>query len=283
MLGHCEASPDRRLFIAGAGGAVLAGCAGLQSLHAQGPTWRPDGVGAVGRLGVLTPHFDPVPETEMSAMAPTGVSIHAARVWCKGDVRAFSEPPHIDEATELLVADGPRKFAGVNPSAILLAFTTTSYLLGADGARRLRERLEQRSNGVPVILPGDAATTALRTLGVRRISLFHPPWFTSNEQGVAYFRDQGFDVVQAASMEPERTFTEVAPAEVFAFVSKRASPSSEAVVVGGNGLRAVGVIEALEARLQRPVITANQVMLWVALRRIDQASRVNGYGRIFQM
>src|SRR5215207_2739375 len=46
----------------------------------QQSDWRPDGVGSVARIGVLTPDFDPVPESEMAAMAPHGVSIHAARV-----------------------------------------------------------------------------------------------------------------------------------------------------------------------------------------------------------
>ena len=32
--------------------------------------WRRDGAGRLARIGVLTPHFDPVPESEMVAMAP---------------------------------------------------------------------------------------------------------------------------------------------------------------------------------------------------------------------
>ena len=41
--------------------------------------WQPDGWGQT-RIGVLTPHADIVPETEFSALAPAGVSIHATRV-----------------------------------------------------------------------------------------------------------------------------------------------------------------------------------------------------------
>ena len=40
---------------------------------------------------------------------------------------------------------------------------------------------------------------------------------------------------------------------------------AEAVFIGGNGLRAVGVIKALEEALNRPVLTANQVAFWQAL------------------
>jgi len=51
---------------------------------ATGTRWQPDGVGSLARIGILTPDFDPVPESEIWAMAPHGVSIHAARVPRKG-------------------------------------------------------------------------------------------------------------------------------------------------------------------------------------------------------
>ena len=41
--------------------------------------WQPDGW-AQTRIGVLTPHADVWPEAEFCAMAPDGISIHAARV-----------------------------------------------------------------------------------------------------------------------------------------------------------------------------------------------------------
>jgi len=40
--------------------------------------WQPDGWGQT-RIGVLTPHADVVPESEFSALAPAGISIHATR------------------------------------------------------------------------------------------------------------------------------------------------------------------------------------------------------------
>jgi maleate isomerase len=69
--------------------------------------WQPDGAGWRARVGALTPHLDPVPETELRAMAPQGVSIHAARVPLgtldrdgnislqrgAGAALAFAEPP----------------------------------------------------------------------------------------------------------------------------------------------------------------------------------------------
>lgn len=82
-------------------------------------------------------------------------------------------------------------------------------------------------------------------------------------------------------MEPLRPFTEVPAEEVFAFVSRNTPSAADSVFIGGNGMRAVGAIEALEQRLGRPVLTANQVLLWAALRLAAQTRLVRGYGRIF--
>ncbi len=54
-------------------------------------------------------------------------------------------------------------------------------------------------------------------------------------------------------------------------------------MIGGNGFRAVGAIAVLEEDLGRPVVTANQALLWAALRAADaDPSSVSDYGRLFE-
>jgi len=209
-------------------------------------------------------------------MAPEGVSIHASRVPRKrGDARSFAEPPHVDTAVELL--------SGLKPSAILYAFTSSSYALGAEAEGPLRARLETRAQGIPVVLTTQAATEALRILEVRRVALVHPPWFSEevNGQGRDYFRSRGFEVVSCARMTPLRQFTEVPPTEVYDWTKANVAGAAEAVLIAGNGLRAVGVIQALEETLGKPVLTANQVIFWQALRLVGMTSKVRHYGRVF--
>lgn len=267
----------RRDFIISAGlGAVGASTARPRSVQAQDVRWQYDGKGTIARFGVLTPDFDPVPESEMWAMIPRGISIHAARVARSGAPGArFVEPPHVDDAVDRLVELAPR--------AILLGYTSSSYALGAEADSRVRARLEQRAKGIPVIFTCQAATTALRHLKVRRISIVHPPWWSeaANDEGMKYWGDAGFDVLQCTRLQPPRSFSEVAAAEVFEYVNAHTPRAAEAVFIGGNGLRAVGVIRALEARLHKPVLSANQVALWEALLAVGQTERVTSYGSIF--
>ena len=58
---------------------------------------------------------------------------------------------------------------------------------------------------------------------------------------------------------------------------------AEAVFIGGNGFRAVGVIKALEETLSRPVLTANQVAFWQALVLIGSSALIADYGQIFSL
>src|SRR5215472_11065725 len=97
---------DRRRFLALSSLAAI-GAAPSPSLAEAGPTWKRDGAGLRARIGVLTPDFDPVPESELSAMAPAGVSIHASRVVRNQTPAAFAEPPHVDAAAERLADLAP--------------------------------------------------------------------------------------------------------------------------------------------------------------------------------
>ena len=176
----------RRQFLAAAVGSAAASIAAPPPPTAQADPWPADGVGTVARFGVLTPDFDPVPESELWAMLPRGVSVHASRVpRGAGPGAGFVEPPGIDEAVNRLV--------GLAPRAILLGYTSSSYALGAEADGRARARLEDRAKGIRVIFPCLAATAAFRELRVQRIALVHPPWWTetANEQGRAYWRAAG--------------------------------------------------------------------------------------------
>lgn len=251
--------------------------------------WQPDGWGFRARLGVLVPHAAIGTESELGAMAPDGVSIHAARVplgvmragglmdptIAIDPVRAFADPPLVDDAAELLAA--------APLHAIGFAFTSSSYVRGAADDEALRQRLESRTRGIPVAVTSVSARLALRAVGADRVALVDPPWFSPalSALGADYFRDQEFEVVLAAAAGLPSEQRAINPGQLFEWVREHVPPAAEAVYIGGNGLRAVGVIAALEEDLGIPVLTANQVLLWHLLRLAGTRVKIMGYGRLF--
>lgn len=243
------------------------------------------------RNGLLVPHFDLVPEFELSLVAPAGTSVHAARVLfgvAQGATvvgadaaRAFADGPYIDEAVDLLSA--------APVEVIVYGFTSSSYFTGFEADEALKRRLGAQTRGVPVVVPCLAAVSALRRLGIGRLALVHPPWFPveTDELGARYFQDQGFDVVCHAPAKIEfgelpRGQIEMKPDVVCEWVSARVPDHAEGVLIGGNGFRSVEAIGPLEEALGRPVLTANQVALWQALDISGVTYTISGYGRLLE-
>ncbi len=241
---------------------------------------------------MLTPHADVGPESELRAMAPSSVGIHAARVpfGAMGGggrmdptiplapVRAFAEPPHLDVAAQLLAA--------APLDAIGYGFTSSAYVIGAAAEAAMIRRLAERTDGIPVVAPCAATVAALQAFDAARIALIDPPWFDQelHALGRACYTAAGADVVWSAPCGLASEQRAITPAGLHGWLLAHVPDAAEAIVIGGNGFRAVGAVDALERDLDRPVLTANQVLLWAALHAASGDVRaVQGYGRVFDL
>jgi maleate isomerase len=257
--------------------------------QADNERWRRDGWSAGTRLGVLTPHADVGPESELQAMSPDEVTIHSSRVafgaMATGGqmdptiplapVRAFAEPPFVDDAAELLAA--------APLSGIGFGFTSSAYVIGAEGEAEMVARLQERTGEIPLTATCAAAVRGLRTLSIDKLMLISPPWFDEelDSLGAAYFSSQGFEVVRSGPVDLPSDQRQIEPADLYEWVQARVPETADAVFIGGNGFRSVGTIHALEAELDRPVLSANQALLWDLLRLSGSTTVVDGYGQLF--
>jgi len=205
--------------------------------------WQPDGWGQT-RIGLLTPHADIVPEAEFGALAPDGVSIHAARIPFGGykpggtmdptiaedPVRAIADPPAVDDAAEML--------AMAPLHAIVFGFTSSSFVRGAAADAALKSRLETRTRGIPVVITCAAAVAALTTLSAKRIALVSPPWFSGEmaQQGGRYFQSQGFEVVFSAPADLPSDQQAIEPGQLYNWVRANLPKSAEAIFIWGEWL-----------------------------------------------
>lgn len=103
------------------------------------------------------------------------------------------------------------------------------------------------------------------------------------QQGARYFQSQGFEAVYSAPADLPSDQQAIQPDQLYDWVCSHVPKSAEAIFIGGNGFRAIGVIEALEDSLDRPVLSANQAAFWCALRLTGTRARVTNYGRIFEL
>ncbi|MBS0242829.1 MAG: hypothetical protein JSS20_11685 [Proteobacteria bacterium] len=254
-----------------------------------------DNWGSIARFGMFIVGSEVVPEAEWWAMLPEGTSVHAARVTATTPWAAWTA----DRTRVVLAADlerGAQQFAGMRPAAVVVGHTSSSVLGGAGWDDAVVSALTPLLPGSHVTTNGLDSAAALCALGLERPFVVLPPWFGDAfaEKALAYLRERGFAPPGYLIHRPDAKWNGCRPDELyrkFMHIDQRidllfeqivaSCPSTaDGVFIGGTGFRCVGVIRALEDRLQRPVVTANQASLWHAMRLAGCQTRIEGYGAL---
>lgn len=230
---------------------------------------------ALPRLGIIALATDMTSEGDVARIVPPDrASVHTARI-------AFENPstpenlarmaPRLTETAALLVP-------GVPLAAIFYSCTAASIAIGEAA---VAASINAARPGVPVVTPSAAAVAAFAALGVRRIALVTPYLPETTQPMADYFAAAGLDVVtaQCLGVADDRDIARIDPASVVAAAVAADRPDAEGLFLSCTALRAAEVVDEIEARLGKPVVTSNQAAIW----RITRHAGLDlpGPGRLF--
>ena len=253
-----------------------------------------DNWGSRARFGIFIVGAEAVPEAEWWAMAPEGVSIHAARVTSSTPWASWNA----DRTDVTLSPDlerGADQFRAMALDAVTVAHSSSSVLGGtgwdASVIARLKERLHPDTQ---ITTNGVDCSLALQALNATRPFLVFPPWFGEDfaRTTTRYMQDQGLYPSGTLRNATEEKWAHLAPSDLYANfmhldqrpdllhqqIARACPDTADSILLIGTGLRCVSIIEALEAELHRPVVTANQASLWRCLRLSEIADAIPGFG-----
>ena len=258
-----------------------------------------DNWGWRARVGMFIVGNEAVPEAEWWAMAPKGVSVHAARVTARAPWARWNA----DKSAVVLeddLARGAKQFAAMKLSAITIGHSSSSMMGGAGWDEATVAALK------PVVGEGPFVTTngldtlaALRALHVRRPFLVLPPWYNDETAaaGVRYYAETGLAPAGHHRYDPGRKWHDLSPNELvpqgagfaqeveplYMQIRERCPADADGVLIAGTGFRCVAILDALEQDLGRPVVSANQASLWHCLRSAGVRTPAEGYGSLLRV
>jgi maleate isomerase len=228
------------------------------------------------KFGVVLPANNSVLEPELWRHLPANASLHTARMLVSGDLT-----PQAIEAMETQVGRAVNELVATGVDVIVYADMVTTFIM-REGWNRKRSSEIERSTGLPCISAWTAMERALLATGVERIVIGSPYPAAIHASAVAYFRSVGFIVVADGTLNivAVRSVPEVSREEVIALADSIAKPETDAVVLLATDLPTFDAIDAIEARIGRPVLSCNQTILWALLAQ--RGIVVAGPGRLFQ-
>ncbi|MCW1410681.1 Asp/Glu racemase [Rhizobium sp. 1AS11] len=230
-------------------------------------------------IGLIALSTDVVTEYELRKMLPPdGVSVSATRIKTHNPITIENLRGHAHEianAAELFV---PRESVDV----FAYGCTSGSALISQE---TLEAELHRTVPGAKLTSPMTGAYKAFSQLGVQRISMLTPYPDEVTQAMVACLCEAGISVVSCASFHIENDYEiiNVTPESIIAAGEAINSADVEALFIPCTGLRTSTIIDPLEARIGKPVITAHQAMLWDALRLTGYKRPLPGRGKLFTL
>ncbi|HEX3501364.1 MAG TPA: aspartate/glutamate racemase family protein [Stellaceae bacterium] len=242
------------------------------ALSDGGPTRH----GAIGLVALATDH---VCELDLRQIIPQDrIPVYVGRIGFAPEITVET----LGAMRDGITAAASLILAGGRLDVLAYGCTSGTMVIGDD---EVFARLRSARPGVACTTPPTAALAALKALGVRRIAVLTPYTEGVNRRVLDYFTARGLDIAAfgAFNKGSDAEIAAIAPASIVEAAQALDAPDIEGIFLSCTGLRGAAVVEALETRLGKPVITSNQAMAWHALRLAGHAEPVPGFGRLLRL
>ena len=226
------------------------------------------------KLGLIVPSWNTTMEYETQRMAGDGTSIHSARISHTAD----TEENVIWMGTQ--VPATAKLLAHAKVDLICYGCTGGGFIKGPGYDQELTEQIKA-ATGITGTTTIVGVVDALRAFGAKKLCVASPyePWL--NEKLRVYLGKLEFEVLAIKGLGTQ-AHASVKPEEVEALVTSVDRPGADAIFISCTNFGTLDIIESLEKKLGKPVVTSNSASMWKMMRLVGDRSTVPGGGRLFR-
>jgi maleate cis-trans isomerase len=231
----------------------------------------------MGRIGLLVPSSNTTVEPEFYRAMPRDVTLHTARLYL-----TTIAPESILKMVADMEAQA-RLLASADVDVIVLGATAPSFLKGLGYDREIIQKLEA-ATGRRATTTSTALVESLQHLGVQRVVLGSAYDEKVNAIARSFLEASGFEVlaVQGLSLTDNLVVGRLSPETAYDLALEVDRPEADAIVLACTNWRTMDVLEKIERKVGKPVVSTTQASIWAALRAIGYEGRVEGYGRLLR-
>ncbi len=153
----------------------------------------------------------------------------------------------------------------------------------AAGYDSIKKKIELAKPEAKVTTPSTAATNALKKMNVSKVSIFTPYSKKLNDEVVDYFKKENFIVTSNSYFDilNDADIAKIDPDYLYDIISKMNLGDAEAVFLSCTNLPALSILDKLEKKLNKVVLSSNQVLIWDTLQSVGKNNSIKGFGKLF--
>ncbi len=163
-----------------------------------------------------------------------------------------------------------------------IVYGCTSGTIAA-GYDSIEKKIKLAKPESKVTTPSTAAITALKKLKIKKISLFTPYPKKLNDEVLNFFKNENFEIISNAyfDIESDIDIGKVDPDYLYDVLINMDHKDADALFVSCTALPVLSIIEKLEKKLNKFVLSSNQALIWDTLKKIGKKNSITGFGKLF--
>ncbi len=217
-------------------------------------------------VGLVAP-FDFALDDELWRFLPDNTPLYITRTE-RLENTAVTEKLAQEVSDAKAVTPAVRSLISAEPSSVAYACTSGSFVGGLAGEAELRGVME-RAGAPHAVTTSGALLQALEHLSISRIAIATPYNESLTRDLADFLETAGIQVVKAGYLNSEHDIMHIGYDAVRAMANAVNHESAEAIFFSCTNLRTFDVISELEQKMGKPVLSANQVTMWAALKAAD--------------
>ncbi len=153
----------------------------------------------------------------------------------------------------------------------------------AAGYDSIEKKIKLAKSEAKVTTPSSAAVKALKKLKIKKIAVFTPYIKDLNNDVIDFFKKENFTITSNSyfDINNDLDIGKVDPEYLFEVLSQMDLKEADALFISCTALPAMSIIDKLEKKLNKFVLSSNQALIWDTIRSIGYNSSINGYGKLF--
>ena len=192
--------------------------------------------------------------------------------------------PLTNETLKKMADDIPEVTKNILPDQKLdcVAYGCTSGTIAA-GYQSIYEKVNLAKPNTKVTTPITSAINALKMLKINKVSIFTPYTDEINQSVISYFKDEKIEISELSYFDiaSDLDIGKVDPQHLFDVLVKQDLSKSDALFVSCTALPVLSIIDEIEKKLGKVILSSNQTLIWDTLKQVNNQNKVNGYGVLF--
>ena len=192
--------------------------------------------------------------------------------------------PLTNETLKKMADDIPEVTKNILPDQKLdcVAYGCTSGTIAA-GYQSIYEKVNLAKPNTKVTTPITSAINALKTLKINKVSIFTPYTDEINQSVINYFKNEKIEISELSYFDiaSDLDIGKVDPQHLFDVLVKQDLSKSDALFVSCTALPVLSIIDEIEKKLGKVVLSSNQTLIWDTLKQVNNQNKVDGYGVLF--